>query len=149
MDGAAVGAGVLEGLAVAVDLRLPLTGRPLLGVDGDPRRLGVQLPGLDAAGDVPDVVVVSVGRGFARERVLAAKLSVLRIGEPPIDRPPVGVVVASADGPQAFAIGDALADVFGQALVEEGGAGHTGSWLSGERGRACWRGQRRRTPWPN
>ncbi len=98
---------------VAVDLRLALAGRPLLRVDGDPRRLGIEVALLDAPRDVADVVVVSVGRSFARKRVLAAELDMLRIGKPPVHGPPIGIAITLADGPEAFAVSDALADVLG------------------------------------
>lgn len=123
-DGRVVFAAPDQRHLVPVDLRLPLPGRPLLGVDGDARGLGVDLPGFDTTGDVPDVVVVSIGRGFARERVLGAKLSVGRIGEPPEHRGPVWVIRAFADRAQAFAIRDLETDVLGKGAAERGGAGH-------------------------
>lgn len=84
-------------LAVAIDLRLALSSRPLLGVDGDAGCVRVQFALFDPLGDVADVVVIGVRRGLARAGVLAAKLVMLRVGEPPVHRPAVGIAFILAD----------------------------------------------------
>lgn len=131
LDGRVVFAAANECYLVAIDFRLPLTRRPLLGVDGDTRGLGVQLPVLDAPGHVADVVVVSVGRGLARERVLATERFMIWIGEPPEHGAALGELVALADEPKAVTVSDSFADFVRDGFVERGGAGHDSVGLSG------------------
>lgn len=109
---------MFEGGGVAVDLGLPLTGRPLQAVDRRPRGCRLNLPLRRPARIVPDVIVISVSRGLARERVLATKRFMLRVGEPPEHGPALWEVITLADEPEAVAVSDALADFVRDGIVE-------------------------------
>lgn len=118
---------MLKRRGVTVDFWLPLAGRPLEAIDRRPSCRRLNLPLRRPARVVPNVIVICVGRGFARERVLATKRLMLGIGEPPEHGPALWEVIALADEAEAVAVSDAFADFVRDGFVEEAGAGHAGS----------------------
>jgi hypothetical protein len=68
--------------------------------------------------------VIGVGRGLARERVLATELGTLWSREPPKDRPALRKFIASTNRPETIPVGYALADFPRDGLVVGSRMGH-------------------------